>query len=168
MSIKELYYYLYYKIYKAILYTSEPFGEFMTDFKTSVVIIVLEIWFFASTFNYYNYITHTNALPKSIYISIVIFFSILNYIIFSHNDNWKKYYKEFDKLPKKINRKGSWIVFGIILIIIANLIFSFYLLYADAKRNHTGPYAPEVIARDSLQKAKQIENLKKIYGEDKK
>lgn len=41
-----------------------------------------------------------------------------------------------------------------------------------ARKDQTGPYAQEIIAKerreDSLQKSQQIEKLKKIYGEDKK
>lgn len=37
------------------------------------------------------------------------------------------------------------------------MLFSFYLLFAEAKKNQTGPYAPEIVAKerreDSLQKA---------------
>jgi len=57
-------------------------------------------------------------------------------------------------------------------LIVGNLIFSFYCLDQKAKENQTGPYASEVLTKkrkkDSLQKAQQIQKLKKIYGEDKK
>ncbi|SDM14722.1 hypothetical protein SAMN05216273_11499 [Chryseobacterium taihuense] len=70
------------------------------------------------------------------------------------------------------NRIGSWIAALIVLIIIMNFIFSFYCLDQKARKDQVGPYAPEIVARerreDSLQKAKQIEKLKKIYGEDEK
>lgn len=50
--------------------------------------------------------------------------------------------------------------------------YFFILLFRQASKDQVGPYAPEIVAKekreDSLQKAKQIENLKKIYGEDKK
>jgi hypothetical protein len=52
------------------------------------------------------------------------------------------------------------------------MLFSFYLLFAQAKKKQTGPYAPEFVTQkrreDSLQKAQQIEKLKKIHGENKK
>jgi hypothetical protein len=53
---------------------------------------------------------------------------LINYVAFIHTDVWKDYVIEFDKMPKKKNRIGSWIVFGIVLFIISNLIFSFYLM----------------------------------------
>lgn len=74
-------------------------------------------------------------------------------------------------LEEKI-KIGSWLVFGIVLLIISNLIFSFYCMDLKARKDQTGPYAQEIIAKerreDSLQKSQQIEKLKKIYGEDKK
>lgn len=134
-KIKRAYYYYFYKVYRFIEYTSEMFGgAFWTDFKTVVVMVALEIWFVVSFFNYYNvYLNNVKPLSKTSYIVVAIFFSILNYLIFTHTDKWKEYTKRFDELPKEINKKGSWIVFGITLFIICNLIFSFYLLFQIRK-----------------------------------
>jgi len=106
-----------------------------------------------------------------IYIPLIIIIGF-NYFTLDFKDYWIKYFKEFDKLPKEKNKKYGMIVWSIIILIIGNMLFSFYLLFAQAKKNQTGPYAPEIVAKekmeDSLQKAQQIEKLKKIYGEDKK
>ncbi len=106
-----------------------------------------------------------------IYVPLIIIIAF-NYYSLDYLDIWKEYNKEFDNLPRKKNVLGSWVVFGIVLIIIGNFIFSFYCLDKQARTDQVGPYAPEIVAKekreDSLQKAKQIENLKKIYGEDKK
>ena len=130
-KIKRVYYYFFYKIYKSIEYTSEMFGgKFWSDLKTGIVVMVLEFWIVISLFNYYNVFIDKNFhFSKSIYITVVILFSILTYFTIDHTEIWKEYNKEFDKLPKERNKKGSWVVFGIILIIIANFIFSLYLLY---------------------------------------
>lgn len=45
-----------------------------------------------------------------------------------HTDIWKEYVIEFDQLSKKKNRIGGWIVFGVVLLVVMNLIFSFYLM----------------------------------------
>lgn len=170
MLIKKLYYYFFYKMYKAIQYTSYPFGNFLLGFKASLLVIALEIWFSITILNYYNIFIDRNIhFSKSIYLGIVLFFSILSYITIDYSSTWKKYNQKFDQLPKKKNIIGSWIAVLIVLIIIMNFIFSFYLLFAQAKKNQTGPYAPEIVAKekreDSLQKAQQIKKLKKIYGE---
>ncbi|UKB85397.1 hypothetical protein LF887_07180 [Chryseobacterium sp. MEBOG06] len=175
MSIKKLYYYFFYKIYKSIQYTSAPFGQFLTNFKAGLVMIALEIWCAFSMGIYYSLITNTKvelsvSMPI-IYIPLILIIAF-NYYTLDYLEIWKNYNREFDQLPRKKNILGSWMVFGIVLLIIGNFIFSFYCLDRQARKDQVGPYAPEIVAKerreDSLQKAKQIENLKKIYGEDKK
>ncbi|MET3036907.1 hypothetical protein ABXT08_12430 [Chryseobacterium sp. NRRL B-14859] len=176
MSIKKLYYYFFYKIYKAIQYTSAPFGDFLTNFKAGLVMIALEIWSIFSIGIYYSLITNTkiewSISMSPIYILLIVIIGFNYYSSLDYLNIWKDYYNEFERLPKKKNLIGSWIVFGIVLLIVGNLIFSFYCLDQQARQDQVGPYAPEIVAKerreDSLQKAQQIENLKKIYGEDKK
>jgi len=130
--MKKAYYYFFYKVYKAIQYTSEPFGDFLIGFKTSLVIVALEIWFCVSLLIYYNIFIcpNSNIIGTEIqWILMVIILVLVDYFIFHHNDQWKKYNQEFDQLPKKKNNMGSWIVFLIVLLIISNFIFSFYLYY---------------------------------------
>ncbi len=130
--IRKAYYYLFYKIYKSIEYTSEEFGgAFWTDFKTGLVIAALEIWLLLSIGNYYSIITKKNAdlslTMPIVYIPLLLLL-ILNYFSFMHNDKWKEYNRQFDKLSKKKNIVGTWIVVGVVVFIIANLIYSFYLM----------------------------------------
>ncbi|PZR20477.1 MAG: hypothetical protein DI535_29890 [Citrobacter freundii] len=173
-KIKRAYYYFFYKLYKAAKYTSYPFGDFLLDFRAAIGIVILEAWIFISLLLYLSFIDklpiELTILSPIVYLPAILIF-VVNYIAFIHTDIWKQYNKEFDKLSKKQNRIGSWIVLGIVLLIVGNLILSVYCLDLKARRNQTGPYNPEIIAKerskDSLQKAKQIENLKKIYGEDK-
>lgn len=175
MSIKKLYYYLFYKIYKAIIYTSTPFGDFLSSFKAGLVLIVLQIWSFLSIINYYTVITGSKVelsiSTPIMYIPLIIIIGF-NYYTLDYLDIWKSYNQEFDQLPKKKNTIGSWIVILIVLIVIMNFVFSFYCLDRKARKDQIGPYAPEIVAKermeDSLQKAQQIEKLKKIYGEDSK
>lgn len=58
----------------------------------------------------------------------VLGIAIPNYFIFHHRDQWKKIVHDFDKLPKQRNRIGSVIVLLVVVAVIANLIFSFYLM----------------------------------------
>lgn len=175
MSIKKIYYYFFYKIYKSVQYTSAPFGEFLTNFKAGVVMIVLELWTLLSMINYYTFITENKvdlSFSKPIMYIPFIFIIGFNYYTLDYLDVWKRYNREFERLPKKKNTIGSWVVFLIVIILTTNFIFSFYCLDQKARKNQVGPYAPEIVTKekreDSLQKVKQIENLKKIYGEDKK
>lgn len=177
MNIKKVYNYFFYKIYKSIEYTSGGSdGKNITNFKTGLVIIFLEILSLVSLLIYYKlYINPTFDIigTKIQWIIMVILLVLTDYFMFYNKSNkWKEIFAEFHKLPKKKNILGSWIVFVIVLLIIGNFIFSFYCLDQQARKDQVGPYTPEIVAKerreDSLQKAKQIENLKKIYGEDKK
>ncbi|UKB85399.1 hypothetical protein LF887_07190 [Chryseobacterium sp. MEBOG06] len=169
-KIKKGYYCFYYVLYK---YSQS--SAFPNYFTASILLGILEILVINSFINYYD-IFNPSKLgifeSKVFWILIVFILVLLDYLIFHYKDQWKYIIKEFDSFSKEKNRTNKWIVYSISASIIINFIFSFYLLFAQAKQNQTGPYAPEIVTKerreDSLQKAKQIENLKKIYGEDKK
>lgn len=129
-KIKKYYYYFYYKWYRLIEYTStELGGAFWTDFKAGIAIIALQIWFIVSLFNYYNiFIDRYINFSKNTYITIGLIIAFLNTLSLSFVIFWKEYFKSFDELPQKVNKKGSWIVFGISAFIVLNLVFSFYLM----------------------------------------
>lgn len=64
--------------------------------------------------------------------TMVIFFvlcvSVPNYFVFHYKNQWKSIVVYFDKLPKKKNVVGGWIVLGFILTIVLNCINAFYHL----------------------------------------
>lgn len=132
IMIKKAYYYFFYKIYKSIEYTSNEFGgPFWSNFKAALVIAALEVWLLITIGNYYSVITKINIelsiMMPIVYIPLMILL-VLNYFSFIHNDKWREYNMKFDKLPRKRNLIGTWIVVGIIALIIGNLIYSFYLM----------------------------------------
>ncbi|MFP3599470.1 hypothetical protein [Chryseobacterium sp. SIMBA_029] len=137
-KIKKIYYYFFYKIYKSIIYTSESLGgEFLTDFKTIVALGALEIWLLLSIGNYYSSITGENrelSIQDPIVFFPLILIFILNYFSFINTDVWKKYNEEFDKLPEAKNKRGGIIIWSIIILIIVNLIFSFYCLSQQSRK----------------------------------
>ncbi len=128
--IKKGYYYFFYKIYNSIEYTSElSGGKFLSTFKTSIVMIALEFWFAISILNYYNIFINRNLhFSKTVYIGIALILSLISYITIDYNDTWKRYKKEFDDLPDSKSKIGTVIVFGIIIFVIANFIYSLYLM----------------------------------------
>jgi len=130
--IKKGYYYFFYKIYRSIEYTSKlTGGEFLTVNKASLVMLALETWGLFSLANYYavykKISTELNISMPIIYIPAVILFAF-NYIAIHYKDRWKQYNTEFASYSEKKSRIGGWIVFGIIVIIISNLAYSFYLM----------------------------------------
>lgn len=131
-KIKKAYYYFFYKIYKSIEYTSELVGgAFWTDFKAGLVILTFELWIIGSFLNYYSIINDQKLDIYFISPILLIFltiFSIINYFAFMHNDIWKKYNENFEKLPKKENQKGTIIVWMIAVFITLNFFGSAFLL----------------------------------------
>ncbi|WP_343622713.1 hypothetical protein [Flavobacterium lindanitolerans] len=106
-------------------------SRWLSDWKAGIAIIVLEIWICVSLISYFSVITKRATeltISSPIVFLPLIFIIALNYFAFVYTDIWKEYVAEFDQLPKKKNRIGSWIVFGVVLFVIANLIFSFYLM----------------------------------------
>lgn len=126
-NIQRSYHYIFYKLFK--FYEGDNYFRWRSDFKAGISIIALEIWFVLSLINYYKI-----CVNRYFHLDETIFFLIggiiigLNTIIFVYFDKWKEYNVEFDQLPKKKNIIGGIIVWTIILFIIANLIYSFYLM----------------------------------------
>lgn len=125
-TMKRAYYYLFYKLYK--WYEKGP-SVWWSDWKAGISIIALEIWLVASLFIYYkiffNRYAHLSDSGWELIICALLII-IPNYWVFVHTDKWKDYVQEFDQLPKRTNKIGGWIVFGVVLLIIANLVFAFY------------------------------------------
>jgi hypothetical protein len=130
MTIFKAYQYLFYKLYS--FYETSTYSRWWSDWKSLVTIIVMEIWTFFSLAFYYQAITGKSANELTWFntfiwsISIVI--GVWNWYIFVYQDKWKDVVNEFDELPKKKNRIGSFIVLFVVLVSIANLVFSVYIL----------------------------------------
>lgn len=129
MNIKQAYYYFFYKLYRFWNKASNPFLS--NNFRAEVTIIALEVWLLLSIGIYYVVATKT-VVELTLFNPIVIIpflvIILINYYAFINTNAWKGYALEFDQLSKKKNMIGDWIVFGIVLFIIANLVFSFYLM----------------------------------------
>ncbi|MGG5211121.1 hypothetical protein ACQWU4_19565 [Chryseobacterium sp. MIQD13] len=131
-KIKRAYYYIFYKIYKSIIYTSEMVGgEFWSDFKAGIVLLTLELWTIGSFLNYYSIINNKklniDVIGPILLISLILF-CVLNYFAFVRTDIWKEYNEEFDKLSEEKNKKGTTIVWIIVISIAVNFFGSVYLL----------------------------------------
>jgi hypothetical protein len=128
MDVKKAYYYFFYKIYQVTLTGAI---KSLSKFYASLIIMALEFAFLLSLFVYYKiFIDRYAALEvksfKTLVFAIPIF--LLDYFYFIRTDKWKDYIAEFDLWSKRKKRLGSIIVSSIILLIIINLIFSFYLM----------------------------------------
>jgi len=130
--IKKSYYYFFYKIYRSIEYTSElSGGKFLTEYKAGLVMLALETWILLSVGAYYVIFTkkfiELNITMPIVYIPALIVYTF-NYLTIHYKDKWRQYNAEFANYSKRKNRIASWIVIGIIVVIISNLIYTFYLM----------------------------------------
>lgn len=130
--MRKAYYYLFYKIYKIMLWTSSPFEDLFSKYRAGLAIIVLELWCIFTIQNYYEIINDVNPTSSSnLFIYITGFLIIVfNYIAFDYYENvWKNYNKMFDNLPRRKNVIGGIIVWLIIFFIILNFFISTFYLH---------------------------------------
>jgi hypothetical protein len=125
MSIYEMYYYFFYKIYNFFKdITPVNRGK---KYQAVSAIISFELFFIFSLFNYHDVLfwqyTETTFFSYAVLIPLAIIIFI-NWFLFSRNDDWIKYIEKFDNYSIDKNRKGGWIVFVIIVFIVANFIIS--------------------------------------------
>jgi len=130
--VRKGYYYFFYKIYHSIEYTSKSFGgETLIFSKAGLVMLALEAWVLLSFVAYYKIYTKTSmqlsiSMPV-VYIPVILLF-VFNYFTLDYKAKWKIYNDEFANYSNRKNRIGGWVVYGIILLIIGNLVYSFYLM----------------------------------------
>lgn len=128
-TMLKYYYYLYYKIYHSIKYTSQQLGgEFWTDIKALLVLNTIMICNVLSLFGYYNiFIDKFFKLDKYIFITMCLLIMIINYMLLLYSTNGTKYYNSFDNLSKKDNIKGTFVVIGFIILTTLNFFYMLYL-----------------------------------------
>ena len=125
--IKTVYYYLFYKIYK---FWEKADIRWWSDWKASLTMDILIVFMIMSIETFYRVLInpYMQHLSNGVYIVLTLAVAIMNYFIFDHSDRWKVIIERFDRLPKRTNRIGGWIVFGFIMLVLFCLIFSFYLM----------------------------------------
>lgn len=125
-KLKKGYYYLFYQLYK--WYEKGP-SVWWSDWKAALSIDAFILFILLPIFIYYKiYINPYIHLSEGNIdvIIVVLLISIPNYFIFHHREQWKDIVKEFDQLPKHTNKIGGWIVFGVVMLVITNMVFAFY------------------------------------------
>jgi hypothetical protein len=127
--LKKAYYYLFYKLFRFWEVASVP--KFWSEWKAGLSVDVL--WFLNgfSLLIYYNIYWNRYFIlgdGKWLIVAYITLIFVPNYFIFHHKDKWKPFNLEFNKLSKKKNRIGSLIVFAVVLLSFANMIYAFYLM----------------------------------------
>lgn len=123
-----MYYYLFYKFYR--LFEAFRTTRWLTDVKAGGAVMALEILFLFSMNDYYEFMTGKHRRlemnSKEILIPLSIL-GIIKWIFFVKDDIWKDYVDKFDAWPKEKNKKGFWVVVGVVVFVIANFIYGIYL-----------------------------------------
>src|SRR5690348_14208813 len=104
MTIIQAYYYLFYKFY--ILFESFAQTKWQTRSKAVMCVGILEVWFFISIINYWDYFSQLRVSFTTLSILCLIVFIILAFVhwrTFSRKDKWKNYVAEFERWPRKKN-----------------------------------------------------------------
>ena len=128
MNLKDFYYYLFYKFYKV---TSTGAIKSLASWYASLGIIALEIFTLLSIYNYYAVFFDRHAQLELVSFKVLfplILISIINYLAFDKSDRWEDYVEDFNKWPAEKNAKGNIIVISLVVLVISNLVFSFYLM----------------------------------------
>ena len=133
MSIKQLYGYFFYILYRIWFKIDKAFGAsgpFPTQTKALIFMFGIEVWLVFSIAGYFGYFF--NFHPHIAFFSFTglapfIILLVMKWFIFEKEDRWRSYVKEFDRWPPKRNRIGAWVVTIVILFIIFNFIYSLYL-----------------------------------------
>lgn len=140
MLLKKAYYYFYYQLYKF----TNPTSIFPRQFRATLYLGTLLIFIGASGLYFYGTFIQPGFQIGDGKWSVILYIGIVclpNFFMFEYKDQWKDIVSEFDKLPKKTNQIGRLIVWSIIILIIANFIFSIYLMDQNARKNQKGPYS---------------------------
>lgn len=120
------YHHIYYKLYKV---SGVYFTNSLKKESAFVFILILELITILSFVNYYIYKTkHIIDFDMIELLVISIILSLINYNVFFSKSQWKMIVQEHEKLTDKKNRLGTLCVCSLIIILLANFIFSYYLL----------------------------------------
>lgn len=128
MTIKKAYYFSFYKFYKS--FEASP-SRFWSEWKASLLMDVLVGCIVITIGLIYTVVTKKDFIifESSLYTWIMILIiGISNYFIFNHADKWKGIIADFNHLPKNKNRIGGIIFWSIFFLIIASVVFMFYLM----------------------------------------
>ena len=129
MTLRKAYYYFFYKFYR---FSEAAPSRWWSEWKASFSMDALIVFVLLIAGGYYSITTKRDMLlggsPKVIIWIVGLSIALINYFIFNHRDKWRSYVEEFDAWPKKKNRIGSIVVWSIVFLIFANLIFMYYLM----------------------------------------
>ena len=128
MSLKKLYYFVFYKLYK--FFETSPI-RYWSEWKASLMMDIIVGGIITAGGIDYTIITKKGFIvfeSNTLTWAMIIFIPLCNYLIFNNTDRWRLIITDFDKWPKLKNRVGGIIVWSAIILIFTTNIFLFYLM----------------------------------------
>jgi len=127
MNLKKAYYFAFYKLYQS--FEASP-SRFWSEWKASLLMDILVGCIIITSGLIYTVITKKGFIIFESNLNtwiMVIIISVGNYFIFNHTDRWKKIISDFNHSKNK-NRIAGIIFWCIFFLIIASVVFMFYLM----------------------------------------
>lgn len=127
MNFKKAYYFAFYKLYQS--FEASP-SRFWSEWKASLLMDILVGCIIITSGLIYTVITKKGFIIFESTLNtwiMVIIISVGNYFIFNHTDRWKKIISDFNHSKNK-NRIAGIIFWCIFFLIIASVVFMFYLM----------------------------------------
>ena len=127
MTVVEMYYYFFYKIYSLMEYFKK--NDIGNKFRAIIFMTFIESWILFSIYNYLDAILNQHNTIEFWSVRMIPFLVILllKWFAFIKDDAWKSYVQKFNDLPPEKNSNGTFIVTSIVVFIFANLVVSCYL-----------------------------------------
>ncbi|MDQ0108877.1 hypothetical protein SAMN05660909_00398 [Chitinophaga terrae (ex Kim and Jung 2007)] len=128
MMLKNGYKYFFYKMYR---FAENAPSRWWSEWKATLSLSVLEIMLLMSLEGYFSIIFKNDIVPGDdnfVTITQAVVIGIFNYYFFLHKDKWKMYVKELDKQSRRQQFIGGLVVWSLVFLIFANLVFMFYLM----------------------------------------
>ena len=127
MNLKKAYYFAFYEFYQS--FEASP-SKFWSEWKASLLMdilvgcIIITSGLINTVITKKGFIIFESNLNTWL---MVIIISVGNYFIFNHTDRWKKIVSDFNHSKNK-NRIAGIIFWCIFFLIIASVVFMFYLM----------------------------------------
>lgn len=125
----DLYYYVYYKLYKFSYFFNS--NELMRRTQAMATFAILQFWIYLSLLNYYNVFYLKSYVEFKLisykFIPAFVIILITEWLALAKQQRWYRYYHKFECLPTNENFLGSWMVVLIVVIIICNFAYSCHL-----------------------------------------
>jgi hypothetical protein len=106
-------------------------SRWWSEWKATLSLSVLGIMLLMSLEGYFSIIFKNDIVPGDdnfVTITQAVVIGIFNYYFFLHKDKWKMYVKELDKQSRRQQFIGGLVVWSLVFLIFANLVFMFYLM----------------------------------------